>query len=93
MAVLGSRKDYDCRACTWGRHCDESNPAPWAKWKVPGVIESDVCLLPMITERSLLFIKLHRHYQNRILFDGSGLMEQPNVYLEVMEQLETAANE
>jgi hypothetical protein len=93
VAVLGNRSDYDCSACSWGRHCDSSNPAPWNKWKIPGVIESNVCLLPMITEKSLFLIRLHRHYKNGILFDNGGIMKQPNVYLEAMDLLDTFTNE
>lgn len=93
MTVLQNRKDFDCSTCKWGRHCDSSNPAPFNKWVIPDVIESDICLLPMITERSLFLIRLHKHYRNRLLFDGQGLMRQPNAYLQAMEILDSAANE
>lgn len=86
--MLQNRKDFDCATCKWGRHCDDSNPASFNQWKVPGVIESNVCLLPMVTERALFFIRLHKHYQNGVLFSGSGFMDQPNVYLEMMEILD-----
>lgn len=93
MTVLQNRKDFDCKKCKWGRHCDSSNPAPIEQWSVPGVIESKVCLLPMITERSLFLIRLHKHYKQHLLFEGGGLMTQPNLYLEAMELLESAINE
>ena len=47
----------------------------------------------MISERSLFLVRLHKHYQQRILFEAGGLMDQPNAYLEAMEYMETAANE
>jgi hypothetical protein len=93
VTVIQNRKDFDCDKCIWGRHCDESNPAPFNQWKIPGnrnaaVIESNVCLLPMVTNRALFFIRLHKHYRNGVLFSGSGFMDQPNLYLEMMEILD-----
>lgn len=91
--MIQHRKDYDCKKCIWGRHCDDTNPAPFDQWKIEGdnnadVINSNVCFLPMITDRSLFFIRLHKHYRNGVLFTGSGFMDQPNVYLEMMEILD-----
>ena len=71
--------------CAWGRHCDESRPAPFPKWAIAGVIESTTCLLPMITERSMSFLRLYRHYKNGWLPYTGGLLDQPNIYLEAME--------
>lgn len=92
MTVLQNRKDFDCDNCIWGRHCDDSNPASFNQWKVEShgvtVFESNVCLLPMVTDRSLFFIRLHKHYKNGVLFSGSGFMDQPNLYLEMMEILD-----
>lgn len=76
---------FDCRTCTWGRHCDEANPAPIAQWKIEGVIESRVCFLPMITEQSRFLLRLHSHYQNHWLPYDGGLLSQPNYFLEAME--------
>ena len=91
--MIQNRKDFDCDNCIWGRHCDDSNPAPFNQWKIPGnkyvdVIESNVCFLPMVTDRLLFFIRLHKHYRNGVLFTGSGFMDQPNLYLEMMEILD-----
>ncbi len=43
----------------------------------------------MVTEREQAFLNLHLHYKNRILFSEGGLMEQPNLYLDAMEIIET----
>lgn len=88
MEVLRYRKDFDCRTCKWGHHCDSSNPAPLKQWEIKGVLESDVCLLPMVSEKSWHLIRLHKHYQKNVLFTDGGLMSQPNLYLEAMERIE-----
>lgn len=93
MAVLQNRSKFDCNNCTWGRHCDASNPAPIKKWVIPDYFESDICFLPMITDRSLFFIRLANHYRRGILFDSGGLMRQPNAYLEAMDLIEREQNE
>lgn len=85
-----SRGKFQCKTCTWGRHCDESNPAPFRQWKIEGVIESATCLLPMVTSRSWLLLRLHGHYQNHILPFGGGLFDQPNAYIRAMEIIDEA---
>ena len=51
------------------------------------MIESKVCLLPMVTPQSQYLIRLYTHYKNRLLPHSGGLLEQPNFYLEAMETL------
>jgi len=87
--VLQNAKDFDCSTCTWGRFCDESNPAPFETFVIEGVIESKTCFLPMITDLSMFFARLYRHYKNGILYHGGGFADQPNKYLEAMELIET----
>lgn len=58
------------------------------QWEIPGVLESNTCLLPMITEKTYTLIRLHKHYKNQILFEDGGLMRQPNVYLDAIETIE-----
>ncbi len=85
---------FDCTHCRWGRHCDESNPAPadgW--WEIAGVIRSRTCLLPMVTPASRFLLRLYRHYDKRLLPYGGGLLDQPNYYLEAMEIIETTLND
>ena len=52
---------------------------------IPGVIESDVCLLPMVSSDSVDFINLYSHYKNRILFQAGGISDQPAPYMEAMQ--------
>ena len=78
---------FQCATCSWGRHCDDANPAPFAKWAIVGVIESRTCLLPMITPQSRFFMRMYRHYKERILPFGGGLLDQPHLYAEAMEIL------
>lgn len=51
----------------------------------PPEIESNVCFLPMITERSRFFLRLYSHYKNKHLVNAGGILDQPNIYLEAME--------
>lgn len=78
---------FRCDTCSWGRHCDSSRPAPFAKWVIRGVIESRTCLLPMITAQSQFLLRLFGHYKQRLLPRSGGLLEQPNYYVEAMEIL------
>ena len=96
--VAAYSKKFQCQTCPWGknergRHCDATNPAPFKQWAIPGVIESDTCLLPMITRNSHSYLRLHRHYDNRILPQAGGLCDQPHLYIQAMEVLDRAFNE
>jgi len=72
------------------RYCGEGvkgskGSAPFNKWKIDGVGLFNSCPLPMITEESNFFLKMHKHYKNGVLLKTGGLMDQPNKYLEAME--------
>jgi hypothetical protein len=49
------------------------------------VIESNTCLLPMITDQSRFLLRMHTHYENRVLPYQGGILDQPNYYIEAME--------
>lgn len=92
IAVEVSRnpKDFNCKSC-WHRNCDaarkvpgSNGAAPFARWKIEGVIESNECLLPMVTDLSRTLIKLEKHYRDGHLPFQGGLLEQPNLFLEAM---------
>lgn len=51
------------------------------------MLESRTCLLPMITPASRFFVRLYRHYKNKILPYAGGILEQPQLYVEAMEVL------
>lgn len=59
---------------------------------IEGVIESDICLKPMVTERSANLLRLHGHYKAGHLFQSGGISDQPNLYLEAMAEIEAAAS-
>jgi hypothetical protein len=65
-------------------------PAPIAQWLIPDVIESDVCLKPMITMQSKMWIELYVHYRNKILADSGGLLDQLSAYLQAMAIIDQA---
>ena len=90
VSVFQNRKDFDCKSCKWGRHCDDSNPAPMAQFVLPGIAESRTCFLPMISERSLHYIRLHKHYTNGVLAKDGGLLSQPAAYIAAMDTIEGA---
>ena len=91
MAANNNR--FNCKECKWGRYCDEDmiwpgskGPSPIkGKFTIKGVIESEICFLPMITEQSNFMLRLYIHYRNKILPFEGGLLNQPNKYLSAME--------
>jgi hypothetical protein len=85
--VAANADSFNCERCPWGRHCDDSNPAPFAKWVIKGVIESRTCLLPMVTQQSTFLLRMHSHYRGRILPYDGGILDQPNYYIEMMEAI------
>lgn len=87
-----ARGPFDCQHCTWGRHCDETNPASHNQWVIPGVIESRICLLPMVNEFSALMIRMHRHYRHNILLRPGGILDQPHPYVRAMEIIDRAVD-
>ena len=93
--MLNNGSDFNCKACKWGKHCDADGliegsvgKAPFPKWEIAGVINSDICLLPMINECSALMIRLYSHYKNGLLPYGGGIFEQPNKFMRSMEIIE-----
>lgn len=83
--------EFDCENCNH-RYCGEgvansNGSAPYNKWTVKGVGNFKSCLLPMITEESNIYLRLHRHYSKGILIMAGGLLDQPNKYLEAMEMI------
>lgn len=78
---------FNCERCPWGRHCDETRPAPIKQWVIKNLIESNVCLLPMITVESRFLLRLYEHYKNCLLPRAGGVLEQSNYFLEAMEIL------
>jgi len=63
------------------------------RWEIPNVIESKTCLLPMVTQQSMMLMKLYKHYSNNILLKQGGILDQPNFYIEAMEILDQKVNE
>jgi len=47
----------------------------------------------MVDDQSAIFLRLHIHYQNQILFTDGGITSQPNRYLEAMEHIEFLINQ
>lgn len=60
-------------------------------WEIHSVIISNVCLKPMITDTSLSYLTLYRHYKNNILPFGGGIMDQPYKYRLAMEIIDNHA--
>ena len=85
MEVQANRKEFDCVNCIYGRHCDESNPAAYPQWVIPGVIESRTCLLPMVTSFSKEMLRIYPHWDRGVMPFPGSLYEQPNIVLQAME--------
>lgn len=87
-------RDFDCGKCQWGHHCTEGDdphwprsvgPAPMPIFLMDGVIESRTCLKPMVTAQSRQWLKLYPFYQDGLLAEAGGVLDQPHVYLEAMQ--------
>ncbi len=81
--------NFNCEFCTWGRHCDKSNPASFNQWVIPNIIDTNICLKPMVTSKSLGFLKMYTHYKNRLLPYSGGILDQPYSYIRAMEIIES----
>jgi len=52
------------------------------------VIASPICFKPMLGDYDHHIMRLFRHYKRGNLLITGGVMDQPNAYLQMMEQLE-----
>jgi hypothetical protein len=86
-----SRRPFDCQRCTWGRHCDESKPAPFKQWEFTHrgavVFQSNICPLPMVTSESNALVRAYGHYRKGYLPYAGGMQDQPLLYVRAMEFL------
>jgi len=92
--VRNNSDKFNCKKCSYNHHCDETGdisgsngPAGYDIISVPGVIESRVCLLPMITPQSHSMLVMFKDRQNQLLPVHGGTLDQPNRYLQAMELL------
>lgn len=88
VEVTRNAKDYHCETCDH-RYCGKDVPgsngdAPYVKWTF-GDVRLTSCPLPMISDASNFYLRMHMHYTNGILITQGGLLDQPNKYLEAME--------
>jgi hypothetical protein len=100
--VAAEADRFQCDRCPWGRnekgrHCDESNPAPYPQFviQIAGrpFMESRICFLRKITPQSHHLLRLHMHYRKGVLPRAGGICDQPNLFVEAMELLEQTFNE
>lgn len=87
VAVALKPSEFDCDRCR-ERHCTPATAAPFPLWEIDGVGPMTVCPKPQITPQSDRYLSLYRHYRNGILAVSGGLLDQPNPYLESMEQID-----
>lgn len=90
--MIQNKDKFDCNNCPWNRHCDDSNPSRFPQWVIPDVIESNICLLPMMSDWHVSMWRLYSHYKNQLLPKTGGLFDQPNLYLEAMEVIDNRVN-
>lgn len=86
---------FNCDECSH-HHCDESGVMPgsngaagFPKWYIKEIGEFNTCLLPMVSDESLFYIRMYKHYKNGILIKSGGLLEQPHCYLKAMELIDS----
>jgi len=54
-------------------------------WKIDGVIESDVCLLPMVDPGATYLISLYQHYKRGHLPYSGGVLDQPDIVMQALD--------
>lgn len=98
--MAAHRDRFDCERCRWGKHCDTDfawpgsrGPAGFARFAIPGVIESRICFLPMITTASREWLRLHMDWKAGFLPWSGGSMQQPAAYREAMALIESTLNQ
>jgi len=92
--------EFTCATCM-ERYCDEAaelpgslGEAPFEKFVIEDsrtgqrIIESRTCLLPKISNQSRYWLRLHVHYQNKLLPFAGGMLDQPEKFNRAMEVIE-----
>lgn len=81
---------FNCQTCQH-KNCDSdgsragsNGPGLPGQWEIKGVVKSNVCLLPMVSDFSRECLRLYRHYKNGILLRVGGVYDQPNLYMQAM---------
>ena len=91
--VARDRERFNCQACRFHRHCDDSNPAGYPMFAIPEIgLESRTCLLPMVTDFSRQLLKSYWHYKNGLLPLAGGMLDQPAIFGEAMEVIDAQVN-
>jgi hypothetical protein len=63
------------------------------QFAIPGVIESKVCFLPMISAASREWLRLHLDFKAGFLPWAGGTLEQPAAFREAMVLIESTLNQ
>lgn len=94
VEVSAHRHDFDCANCSQkndrGHFCDDSNPAPFATWIIPGLIESKICLLPMVTAFSWEMLRLYPFWDKGVMPFPGSFYQQPQIIVEAMRVIDNA---
>lgn len=90
---MTNRDRFDCAHCRFGRHCDESNPAGYALFSIPGVIESETCLLPMVGPDEWDIVRAHAEYKAGHLPHAGGYLDQPAAIMDAIRIIDVAVSE
>lgn len=56
-------------------------------------IEQNTCFLPEVDAEANHYTKLYNFYKSGTLYRGSGVMDQPSLYLEIMQLFDAVINE
>ena len=101
---MGAPDLFKCSACN-NKHCDVTGELPGSIGAAPfpiyviadpagahlaPIIETNVCLLPMVSSDTWFLFRLYQHYKKGVLLHGGGIMDQPNRYIEIMESIDEA---
>ncbi len=84
---------YNCSKCRFGRHCNESNPAPAPQWKADGLIDNPyICPLPIVQNWVFDLIRLRNHLKDGINPFAGGILDWPVVFMRAIDVLDVQFN-
>lgn len=59
--------------------------APYPRWKLEGIYESNLCPRRAVTDESRAWLELYGHYAKGHLWARGAVEDQPAIYLQAMQ--------
>jgi hypothetical protein len=88
MACVVARepKNFPCDTCD----CIEGRQPTGGRWRIPDAkIITEVCPRQQLSQFSLQMLEMYRHYEQGLLPEAGGLLDQPTAYLRAMSVIDS----